>query len=337
MTDANQPDENGKLTITLPSFLHKRIRRIPKSTARAVLLFFALGAGLGLMLAIAFETASWYWSRPLPPRDLGSADFSPVGLKGKLVTRWDEKVEYRVRFEPIEKVQAARFALTVKEPPHPIRIRVYLSDSSGFTLCSKEIVLKFDFYRGLRDSQQPKDNPVGYVVASEDASENERKWETDRDIFHNDLNSDGNVGAISAQGEMICSKSAYREATRWGISSNFPTASEQDDLVKNHIDGLKRVESLPFELATGDNSIVRPAAQHGTLEGDEVVSGYLFSTGNVETNSGRTFCIYKEGEKLSAAMYLRSLTDFHYKCDKNRVCELTRPGTQIVLHARLKK
>ncbi|MGA2252998.1 hypothetical protein [Terracidiphilus sp.] len=336
MTDTRHPNPNEKLTIAIPAFLEKVIRRIPRSATRAALLFFASGAGLGLMIAATFEAASWYRDRPLPLRDLGSVDFSAVGLRGKLITKWDEKAEYRVRFEPIDKGQIDRFTLMVKEPPHPLKIKIYLSDSSGFTLCSKEIVLRFDFYKDLRDPQQSMSNPTGYVIAHEDALENERNWETDRDLFHSDITNDGKVGAISSQGEIPCSNKTYKRAIHWGFSSNFLTTAEQDDLLKGHTKSTEENGSSPSKHDTARGLNEKTGAPHSSFEGYDVISGYSIP-GNIETSRGLTFYVYKEGERDNAIIWHVNSARIHYQCDENSMCTLTRAGTAVVLHAKLQQ
>lgn len=338
MTDANQPDENGKLTIALPRFLQRWIRRIPKSTVRAAALFFALGAGLGLMFAVAFEAISWYRERPLPPRDLGSVDFGAVGLRGRLMTKWDQKAEYRVRFEPTAKDQTDKFALWVKEPPRPLKIKVYLSDSSGFTLCSREIALRFNFYRNLERMQHSANDPTRVAMAYANASENEGKWEANKDMFHDDLASDGKVEGISSEGEMQCPRNAYTQATRWGFSSNFPTTAEQDDLLKSHSEVPKESGDLPSKRAIAARKSKEDAgAPQSPLVGDDVISGYSVPAGSIETSGGLTFFVYKEGERDNAIIWQVNSARIHYQCDENSMCTLKRAGTAVVLHAKLQK
>jgi hypothetical protein len=290
------------------------------------------------MLAVAIESVSWYRDKPLPPHDLGTADFSAIGLKGHLVTKWSEKAEYRVRFAPIKQEQLASFALLVNSPPRPLSISIHLSDSAGFVLCIKDIVLKFDFLQRQGPASDSLRDREEYVMAVGNATEHQTEWERDRDIFHKDLASDGGVEAISSQGDLPCSKDAYRQATHWNFSSNFPTTAEQDALLKSHVESSKDKENLPPKpMASHRNSERKANALSGLTEGDDVISGYSVASDCIETSGGLTFFIYKEGEQGNAIMWDAESSRIHYRCDENSMCTLTRAGTGVVLHAKLRK
>ena len=286
MADTSQQNSNGEVTITLPPLLRKLVRLIPRSTAKAALFLLAVGAGLGLVLAIAFESVSWYRARPLPTRDLGSAKFDAIGLRGNLVVKWDEKAEYRVKFAPIEQTHVSSFALMVSDPPRPLQIEIHLSDASGFTLCSKQIVLRYDFYKNLPPQNQSASDLWRAAMAYENAADSERSWERDKDIFRRDLASDGTVAAISSEGELPCSRNAFKEAARWSFSSTFLTTAEQDSFAKAHSENAAQLGTARTTQTVSQRGWnakpISAASRPSRTEGYDTISGYSVVEDNIE-------------------------------------------------------
>jgi hypothetical protein len=124
------------------------------------------------------------------------------------------------------------------------------------------------------------------------------------------------------QDKFFLTRDQYASLSSWDFSTNLPLIEKADVAGKPN-------GSVPKTAKVG-------TAKSGPQEGDEIISGYDVASGNLETSSGRTFFIYKPGERLTVIAWPES-SQFHYKCDENLVCTLTKDGTAVVLHAKLKR
>ncbi len=345
MLTSKDQNPSGEFTIRVPAFLRKWAQFIPKSLPRACLLLLSVGFGVGFGIQASMLAIKWYETGPIASRDLGRMDFGAFGLQGRLKVKWEEQAEYELRIEPVKKERLAAFASLVNDPPQPLSFRVELRDAEGFILCERNVALRFDFKKGLT----PPDDSIPYETrlralfqyseAKTAAIEAEEKWTTDNDVFHRNFADDGTLAAISAQGQVPCSRSAFRRASTWAVSTNFPTISEQDALVK------ARDETSP----TGQGPAVSGEAKRKgqaaksmkgksapvPREGYDNVSGYSVIESKIETSGGLTFYVYKDGERDNAIKWGVESAEIHYQCDASSFCTLTRSDTRVVLHVRL--
>src|SRR5271165_3222162 len=116
----------------------------PKPAKDRTILFAALVAGLGLFAGIGVANNLWRFSSPTGPGNLSPITFSAYGLRGNLVTKWEDKLQYHLTIEPIDSKQRAGFAYAVSHSPRPLSFDIQLKDPLGFVLCSNTILVKFD-------------------------------------------------------------------------------------------------------------------------------------------------------------------------------------------------
>ena len=77
---------------------------------------------------------------PPPFQDLGAGISSADGLRGDLTTRWVGHPEYQLKFQALNPYRDWAFSYVVAHPPRRLSFHIRLLDSTGFVLCSKEIV-----------------------------------------------------------------------------------------------------------------------------------------------------------------------------------------------------
>jgi hypothetical protein len=162
---------------------------------------------------------------PEQPRDLGGAQALASGLDGQLTTKWNNGLDYRLTIEPTSQSLRPGFALAVTSSPRPLSVGIELLDSAGTALCGRDIVVRFD--PTLGKSGGGDGNAVELLKQQELAREH------GRDIFENQIGDDGQIAAIGAQGRMPCTQQAYSAAASWTLSADFPSVSEQGELLKS--------------------------------------------------------------------------------------------------------
>jgi hypothetical protein len=287
---------------------------------------------------VGFATNAWRQSNPPGPYDLGPAASSAQGLKGHLFTEWNNKVAYRLSIEPDEQDRQASFAHAVSDPPRPVSFDIQIKDPLGFVLCGTSVVLKGDPDKAAPAAVSGQRPAAQGNPARSESQELER--ERGKDLFKNEMGPDGQIKAISAQGEITCSRKAYENAASWSFSANFPTLSEQAEWLQGK--PLTQANAArPSEEAAADRKKAKrqimASPLHFSVEGYDVVSWADASGGVLGTEGGKTFVIDKAASQGSAGAWQVYPANIHYRCDQNAVCLLTRADSTAVLHARLKK
>lgn len=136
------------------------IRPVKNSPGFLLLLLGLIVVGAGAVLMLSQKGLKSAKASP-DSDDLGAGISQASGLRGHLVTRWQGKAQYMLKIEPLDPRDAAGFAAVAANPSGPMSINIRLLDSSGFALCGKEIVLRFDPARIRRSNMQlPKSNPM---------------------------------------------------------------------------------------------------------------------------------------------------------------------------------
>jgi len=332
---------------TPPDGWRGRILKFAESQTRV---YSAIGVGFVILIGVAIAVAYWTGSSPEGRYDLGSVTSSATGLKGHLFVEWDKQLDYRLSIEPDDPARQAAFAAAVANSPHPLSVEIHLQDSEGFVLCSKEILLKYDAGNAIEiadsagDAQSPKTDtaagasaqPAQGIVPAP-AEDQEAAREKGKDLFKNQIGSDGQITAIGAQGSISCTARAYEKAASWSFSPGFPTIAEQNRL-------LERQQ----ELANGGRSSADAAGRKKavaktvqkllpfSMEGDDAIVDFDASRGIIETTSGKVFFIDKAGGTTSDPRWQDYPVEIHYRCDRSSECTLAHAGTGA-LHVRLRR
>jgi hypothetical protein len=166
---------------------------------------------------------------------------SAEGLRGQLVTKFDDKLDYKLMIAPSTAAQQAAFADTVDDAPRPLSIDFQLRDGFGLVLCSQEVVLKFDAKKAAfraapvaaaaaRTKGQWKEWAAFDRMEAEELDREEGK-----DVFQNNVGSDGKIASINAQGQVPCSREEYDRTASWSFSPVFPSVAEQADIAREHV------------------------------------------------------------------------------------------------------
>jgi hypothetical protein len=303
----------------------------PKLTANPLVRYAIIGGLAGVVFGAIAIGLSFMFAKPDGPYDLGNMFSNPVGLKGHLYTKWeDDKLNYRVSFEPNDPDFHKGFGVAVSTPQRPLAVGIHLKDAMGFALCSKEILLPYDAAAGAA-AVAVKGAPPQPTFDPALAAAQERQREQGKDLFQSQNGSDGLPASISAQGQFPCAEADYRKVVAWGFTPDFPSLQEQSDLVKQ-VDKAKE----PAEPAH-KHQAVRPAEKGLVfyIEGDDAIAGYDPASGVFETTASATFVVDKDSAQIVLAGQQFPIR-IHYRCDQSANCTLTRSGAAPI-HARLRR
>jgi hypothetical protein len=308
--------------------------------------FAAIGAMGGVLFGVAIIIVSWAIGGTPGAYDLGQLTSSEAGLKGHLYTKWEgNKLQYRLAIEPSGSEQQAGFALVVGNPPRPLAVNFVLKDPKGFSLCSREVLLKYT--PGAAPATAPTaptsdataaeaGNP-GSVAPGQQADlaqlqAQETQRETGKDLFQEQTGPGGRIDAINAQGVVPCSKDSYEQISMWSFSPDFPTLAEQNELLKREAEA-REAAAHP---APRKKPVAKPTPKPllFAIEGDDVLVGYDSAGGYLESGNGQVFYVDKQANLAAWQIFPARI---HYRCDQASGCTIIRAGSGAVLRARLKK
>jgi hypothetical protein len=124
-----------------------------------------------------------------------------------------------------------------------------------------------------------------------------------------------------------CSRTAYKGADRWNISYIFPALTADGATQNNAKAGLTASKATA-------------PADTGPAEGDDTLTGFDLYSGHLETRSGKTFVVYREGEKSTAEMWNIEGQDsgqpqIHFNCKTRNDCLIENTKNNQVVHGRL--
>jgi hypothetical protein len=331
-------------------FLEVWIPRIQKFLSSPPNFYATVGVGLGILAGIVI---SWNLGSPTGPYDLGPVTNGGAGLRGRLFTKWDKKLQYRLTIEPSYQEQMAGFSLAAGNSPHPLSVEIHLQDSQGFVLCGKEIVLRFDPRNPVALAASNPEPPAGKTDAGGKAPDNqvaqgidfaqletqEAARERGKDIFQNQIGPEGQIESISSQGSLPCSRESYENTTNWSFSTDFPSVAEQDAMMKRLTETHAAATHPPSETSEARRKkVTKPApnTQLFFIEGDDVIMDYDASTGIIATRGEKAFSIDKTGAEANALKGRNLPLRIHYRCDQTGNCTLTS-ASGGALHTRLRR
>jgi hypothetical protein len=301
-----------------PESLTERMRKFAENPTK---FYAAIGAGLGVLLAVIFATVFLFTGNPEGRYDLGPVTSSATGLKGHLYINWEKTLHYRLTFETSDPDQQAGFALAVINPPRPLSIEIQLQDAQGFILCSKEIVLRYDI-------QPPA------ASNSAQLNDQEQKREQGKEIFQNQITPKGQVVALNAQGEIPCSAKAYENTAQWSFTSNFPSLAEQDEALKRP----QEMRASAAQRAAAHKATAKAAEKllPFSIEGDDAIVEFDVNRGVIETSGRKTFFLDKTSMRSADPVWQEYPVNIHFRCDQSANCTLMHAGAGA-LRVRLKR
>jgi hypothetical protein len=355
-TEAKKPEPAKEpappTTVFLTDYIAKWKPRVRKFLANPTNFYATIGVGLGALAGLIIAAISWNMSNPSGPYDLGALTSEGVGIKGRLFTRWEGKLGYRVSFEPSYPEQLAGFSLAAGNSPRPASIDIQLMDAKGFVLCSKDILLRYS----AREVVEPTasipgtedGNPAGgnspnpqpaQATAAATIDDSEIARERGNDVFQYQFSPSGQIAALTSAGDLPCARDLYERVTSWSFAPDFPNLAQQAEMVKR----LNEPPATAPEDTAKTYTVRRKAAPKSAapapafyIEGDDSIALYDASTGTIETNANRVFLI----DRASAEANVLKAADFplgvHYRCDQNENCVLRSRGVGL-LHGRLRR
>lgn len=348
-SEATEPGEQETEQEESVDSAEKPVQAPPKKKMN----FILIGGFAALVILAVFAVMTVNKPKADAPRpgDLGPGIVAAAGLRGHLDTKWDGNARtgrliYQLRIEPMEERWGPGFSRVTSNPPMPMSVNVRLMDSSGFALCGKEI--DFPFNPQNADVAIPAVAQVGAdgkklsVAARAAAMQAARQSaitemqaaevtrEHGKDMLQNQIATDGQVGAVNAQGTLPCSPDQYRQADYWDLNTNFPTLDEQAVLLDPKSGPHKESAS-----ASRPKKRALPQLIDGfVIQGDERVTGYDSARG-VLLVENKAFAVDRRYGQATASDWASQYTLVHYRCDQHASCALTAAGQSAVLHARL--
>lgn len=325
----------------------------PPEKKKPNLMIFGGFAALIIFAVVAFTMARPKDNNAPSPGDLGPGIVAPAGLRGHLVTNWDGnaksgKLAYQLRIEPMEDRWEPGFSRVALNAPMPISVNIRLLDSSGFALCGKEIDFHFDpqsagvpiAVSATPSANDKKISKAERMAAIEAARQSEITRmqaeevarERGKDVFQNQIASDGQVSAVNVQGSLPCSPDQYRRVDYWDFSTNFPTLAEQAALV----DPKAAQKEFDSPGHPAKRTLSTLPQQGFVIQGDDRVTGYDSARG-VLWAEGKSFSIDRRYGQATATAWANNYSLIHYRCDQHANCALTAAGEAAVLHARLEE
>ncbi|HEV2484983.1 MAG TPA: hypothetical protein VGT08_05580 [Terracidiphilus sp.] len=278
--------------------------------------------------------------------DLGYVTSSPFGLKGHLVAKWTDRVEYHLSVEPADLSQRAAFGYVVSNSPRPLSVEIQLKDTLGQVLCGNTIILKFDPRKAPSDAASGSEPKARKASEADDMRDQiaqsvnlarlesqELTREHGKDVFQDDVGPDGQITSINALGNMPCSKGQFENTVSWTFTPNFLTVVQQTELL-NRATGINSngqqttplrsdgkgpdaLESSPFRRAKRKSAT---AVSFFSIEGDDTIVGYDASSGTIESRTGKAFLVDKKDAVANALRERNLPVAIHYVCDQRGAC-----------------
>ena len=287
---------------------------IPPST------FVFTGAGVVCLILIVLAIRQFAGQEAAAPyADLGSSKVEAAGLRGRLIARWVDKAEYELYIDPLTSNQAGGFAAVAGNPPHPLSFTIRLKDWHGDEVCQKEVLIPFNLPVEPDSDQAP--TPVQQKTLTGDTVQNVD-------------GGDGQIAEIVVEGDLPCRIKSYRRISGWELATNFPVLADQGEWAGRE---QERVATIRGKAAANSSKLpsarIRPLP--APIDGDDVIVGDNPTNGTVQTSGGRVFLLGGARVRARAPGWQVFPAAFHFHCDKNAFCVLTRPDAPTALQARL--
>ena len=300
-------------------------RVVPVRPRTNPMMMIAMLIAVGGATALLFFGAA-QWLRPKPPSlyiDLGTRNYDPAGLGGRLIAQWSGSTQYKLTIDPLDPTQIPGFQATVANPPHAITFMLLLKDASDRVACQKELVISgVPEGRGAVDETQ--------ILAARTSATG--------DTVQNVAGSDGQIGEMVLTGALPCDIEAYKTIVGWEFSTDFPPLGTQEDWEKH--EEKMQADAKKAKGGSGQESIggyFFAKSLPSPIEADDVIVGDNPSKGIVTTGSGHNFLVGSEVLRNPALDWQVFPAEIHYRCERNAICMLTRLSSRSAVRAHLMK
>ncbi|MDR3453677.1 MAG: hypothetical protein P4L96_12915 [Rhodoferax sp.] len=286
---------------------------------------FALLLGGVIMLAVlgGLLVAK---SRPGAPQpkntagDLGQGVASDAGVRGHLVTSWQDKAaHYKLKIEPINFPEADGFARATAVNSQPLVFNVRVLNVVGDAICGKQVVLL----------------PAagGTLPAGADA-------------FKRITGKSGGVEGLWAEGTLPCSADQYERFNYWDFTTNFPTVAEQDKMLgiaprvraeqeAPAANQTRQAQSAAARAASANQRAQKKPQSSFFLQGDDHATSFEPGRNLLTIGPGKSFVVLRAVDLQTAAAWADDEALVHYTCDQHAICSLRHSGSAAVVLARM--
>lgn len=270
--------------------------------------------------------------------DLGQGVITASGIRGHLVTKWDNKqTRYMLKIEPIDPRQDVEFAAITGTPQMPMSISVRVLDATGFALCGKEILLPFDPAKVNTGGSRPgakKPSPAQDGPALSQAVAQEQAREKGHDLFRNVYDQDGKVAGLWAEGLLPCSPDQYDRSDYWDMTTTMPVIAQQDLMTGKTKPAAKPVSDEDRKAAARKKTF-KPVTSAYYVEGDDYASAFEAARSILWTGPGHHFTLVRKTDQATVSSWADDGALVHFKCDQHAGCLLNRAGSNVLIPARM--
>ncbi len=311
-------------------------------------MYVVLAAGLGVLASLAVVAFVLMPGKSADTSyDMGTVTSTTTGLKGRLITDWTTRLNYKLTIEPSDSGQLDAFVTAINNPPQPLSVTLQLRDVSGTVLCDTPILLRYDPLKNAPEFVPGDSSPPASTTreaAIEEAIRNQAQIdqsltnarlvsqelarEHGNDVFQTVTGQDGQIASLAAQGTLPCTKKQYESAASWAFMTNFPSIllptgpeAYDSDLASFGAPGDDAGGSDSFGGRKAKQKVPRPTS-HFSVEQDDALVSYHASTGLAETREGKTFLVEKRDMVASSLKGVEFPIPIHYRCDQFGACAL---------------
>jgi len=124
-----------------------------------------------------------------------------------------------------------------------------------------------------------------------------------------------------------CSRAHYKEADHWNLGYVFPVLAVE----KSQNGATPNGNAVDAKKVSSTKPSIGPETP---IEGEDTLTGFDLSSGHLETRSGKTFLIYRDGERYTALGWSTS-SPIHFNCKSRSDCLIENTGNNEAVHGRL--
>ena len=252
--------------------------------------------------------------------DLGQGVSSAAGVRGHLVTAWQDKAaHYKIKIEPIDFSETEGFARAAASNPQPLYFNLRVLDAVGDAICSKQLVLQ-------AAGSAP---PAG------------------ADAFKRLMAKSGSVEGLWAEGTLPCSAEQFARFSYWDFTTNFPTVAEQDKMrgIAPRVNAEEAgaagsraqlaQQASAAHAASASQRVPKKPQSTFLQQGDDHATSFEPGRNVLTIGPGKSFVVLRPVDLHTAAAWADDSALVHYACDQQAICSLRRSGSAVVVLARM--